>query len=267
MKPYRLDSSFHAKVWGTRLLEPWFPNGGPKGNEEIGELWFEPREPISLLVKLIFTSAKLSVQVHPDDVYAALHENSLGKTEMWHILRADEGAEIAAGFRETLPPHRIREAAVSGEIESLLNWIPVKPGDTFLIPAGTVHAIGAGVVLCEVQQFSDVTYRLYDYNRGRELHLNRSMDVADCGPYERQSLPYPRLAESPYFSVDKIDAGGRTAYRPDAMRYHLLVALTGGGTIAGEPFRAGECWMVPAGAAGFDIEGASGTSLLRALVP
>ena len=261
MKPYRLESMAYPKPWGSKRLEPWFRDSAG----DIGEVWFTPREPIALLVKLIFTSAKLSVQVHPNDTYAALHEHSRGKTEMWHILRADEGASIAAGFREAMTPARVRESALSGEIEKLLNWIPVKAGDTFLIPAGMVHAIGAGIVLCEVQQFSDVTYRLYDYGRPRELHLDKSMDVADFGPYIRQACVAPRLAECGYFVAERLDTRGRAAYHPDPDRYHLLVALSGAGTIDGEAFAEGECWMVPAGAAEFAMEGAA--SFLRAWDP
>ena len=263
MRPYRLESKALPKVWGSKRLEPWFPDS----EADTGEVWFIPREPIGLLVKLIFTSAKLSVQVHPGDEYAARHEHSRGKTEMWHILRADEGAVIAAGFTERLAPERVREAALSGEIEDLLNWIPARAGDTFLIPAGTVHAIGAGLVLCEVQQYSDVTYRLYDYGRPRELHLDKSIDVADLGPYVRQECVAPRLAECAYFVVDRLDCGGGLTYQPDAASYHLLVVINGSGRIAGDAFAAGECWMVPAGCAEFAIESEPGTALLRAYEP
>ncbi len=134
-----------------------------------------------LLVKFLFTSDNLSVQVHPNDEYAAKHhEGSRGKTEMWHILRAEPGAKIAFGVRVPVTKEELRTAAESGAIVDLLNWIPVRPGETYFIPAGTVHAIGGGLVICEVQQLSDVTYRLYDYKRvdkdgkERELHLDHS---------------------------------------------------------------------------------------------
>ena len=130
-----------------------------------------------LLVKLLFTSDNLSVQVHPGDAYAREHHNSRGKTEMWHILRAEPEAKIALGLRERVTPERLREAAQSGEIMELLNWVPARPGDTFFVPAGTIHAIGGGLALCEMQQHSDITYRLYDYGRPRELHLEHG----DCG--------------------------------------------------------------------------------------
>src|SRR6476660_7140505 len=156
----RLTPRFVPKVWGSIHLEPWFPNA----SEKIGEVWFEPlpgASALPLLIKFLFTTEPLSVQVHPE-----------GKTEMWHILAAEPGAKIAAGFREPITGQRLRESALSGEIEQLLEWFEARPGDTFFIPAGTVHAIGAGLVLCEIQQHSDLTYRLFDYGRRRELHLD-----------------------------------------------------------------------------------------------
>ncbi len=152
---------------------PWYLNSAQK---KIGEVWFEADLP--LLVKFVFTSERLSVQVHPNDEFAAAHENSRGKTEMWYVLRADPGARLAIGFREAISRERLRESALSGEIEQLLNWIEVQAGDAFFVPAGTVHAIGGGLALCEIQQHSDITYRLYDYGRPRELHLDKAMQVA-----------------------------------------------------------------------------------------
>ena len=120
-------------------------------------------------MKLLFTSERLSVQVHPDDG----EDGPRGKTEMWHILEAEPGAAIALGFREPITRERLREATRTGEIERLLNWMPVKAGETYFTPAHTVHAIGAGIVLCEIQQNSDVTYRLWDYGRPRESTWSR----------------------------------------------------------------------------------------------
>src|ERR1700686_4222876 len=134
----RLTPRFLEKIWGSVQLEPWFANTG----QRIGEVWFERPEPLPLLVKFLFTSENLSVQVHPGDEYAALHHQSRGKTEMWHILASKPGARIAAGFREPISAERLRAAAESGEIEDLLEWHDAHPGDTFFIPAGTVHAIG-----------------------------------------------------------------------------------------------------------------------------
>ncbi len=133
----RLTPSLKEKVWGSTKLEPLFPNS----NDKIGEAWYESDLPV--LIKFLFTTEKLSVQVHPNDAYARQHHDSLGKTEMWHILAAEPGAQIAAGFKETITPQQLKEASLSGEIENLLQWFDAAPGDTFYIPAGTVHAIGA----------------------------------------------------------------------------------------------------------------------------
>jgi mannose-6-phosphate isomerase len=254
-QPSRIPASFHEKVWGVTDLAPWYP--GVRGR--IGEVWFEADLP--LLVKFVFTSDRLSVQVHPDDAFAAAHENSLGKTEMWFVLRAEPGAQVAIGFREPISLEQLREDALSGDIEKRLRWLDARAGDTFFVPAGTVHAIGAGVVLCEIQQHSDVTYRLYDYGRDRELHLEKALAVA----VREASLEGGRV-ELPvgcaYFRTEMIEAG---SYRPSADRFHLLIVLEGEGQIAGNRCAAGETWLVPAGADPFQIEG--GLKILQTRIP
>src|SRR5579872_6377180 len=179
--PIRLTPSLREKVWGKTRLEPWFPNSA----KPIGEAWYLTDHDLPLLVKLLFTSQRLSVQVHPDDG----EDGPRGKTEMWHILAADPGATIALGFREPLSRERLREAALSGEIETLLNWMPVKAGETYFTPAHTVHAIGPGIVLCEIQQNSDVTYRLWDYGRPRPLHVEQALPVSDLTVHPGASQP------------------------------------------------------------------------------
>src|SRR5258708_3354328 len=129
---------FLEKVWGSTDLLPWYPSSEKK----TGAVWFEACLP--LIVKLVFASERLSVQVHPNDDFAAAHEDSRGKTEMWYVMRADPGARLAIGFRESISRERLRESALTGEIERLLNWLEVQAGDAFFIPAGTVHAIGGG---------------------------------------------------------------------------------------------------------------------------
>src|SRR4051812_40753821 len=192
--------------WGSTKLEPWFPNSPVK----IGEVWYEGPPESPLLIKFLFTTAALSVQVHPEDDYAAQHHQSRGKTEMWHILAAEPGARIAAGFRKPISVEQMRAAAQSGEIEQLLMWHEAKRGDTFFIPAGTVHAIGGGLTLCEIQQKSDITYRLYDYGRPRELHLDHGTQVSNLGPHQaRQSARDGLLVECPYFTTEKYFIAGR----------------------------------------------------------
>ncbi len=198
------------KPWGKDVLPAPFVT--PVG-KRIGEVWFEPPlEMPSILVKYIFTSEKLSVQVHPNDAQAsAMGEGDGGKEECWLVTGAEPGAVLGIGFKETVDVETMRRAALDGSIEDLMEWHPVTRGDFFYIPAGTVHAIGAGVSLIEVQQNSDITYRLYDYGRPRELHLDKGLAVAKGVPYDRglrQELPSKgslRLVNGPYFSADRIN--------------------------------------------------------------
>jgi mannose-6-phosphate isomerase len=257
--PVRLPTRFLEKVWGTADLAPWFPSSGQK----IGEVWFEADLP--LLVKFVFTSERLSVQVHPNDEFALAHENSRGKTEMWYVMRADPGARLAIGFRESTTKDRLRESSVSGEIERLLNWVEVQAGDAFFIPAGTVHAIGGGLALCEVQQHSDITYRLYDYGRPRELHLDKAIQVSFTEAASPQSVMLP--IDCPYFHTELARTTSSLLYKPEPERFHILIFLSGTGSIAGHPFREGEAWLVPAGGEAFDIEPQDPTKFLRTWVP
>ena len=258
-KPVRLPTIFKEKVWGAIDLSPWYPSSGQK----IGEVWFEADLP--LLIKFIFTTERLSVQVHPDDTFAAAHENSRGKTEMWYCLRAEQGAQVAIGFRETITRDRLREAALSGEIEKLLNWIDVKQGDVFFTRAGTVHAIGAGLAMCEIQQNSDVTYRLYDYGRPRELHLDKAVQVSSTEAIEARPVTLPIDCE--YFHTEIARIVSPIEYPPAPDRFHVLVFASGAGKIAGRDYREGEAWLIPAGADPFSIQPAEATKFLRTWVP
>jgi mannose-6-phosphate isomerase len=263
-QPVRLEPSFREKVWGTRELSPWF---APQ-EEKIGEVWFEWRPPLPILVKFIFTSENLSVQVHPGG-----RAGKPGKTEMWHILWAASGARIALGFRRRISKERLREAALSGEIEGLLEWFPVKAGETYLTPAGTVHAIGGGVALCEIQQNSDVTYRLYDYGRPRELHVEEAVAVADTGPHPGPSQPWELgegralLVDCSYFAAESLTFKGRRRYAPDPTRLELLIVVEGCGDLGGQAFRAGEVWLIPAGTGEFAMHAEGGARMLRSYVP
>jgi mannose-6-phosphate isomerase len=266
--PVRLDAEFKEKIWGSLNLAPWYASDGRK----IGEVWFTHEKPLPLLVKLIFTEEDLSVQVHPDDSFARVHEHSLGKTEMWHVLRAAPGAKVAMGFREEISRERLREASITGEIMELLNWVEAHPGDTFFIPAGTVHAIGAGIALCEVQQQSDITYRLYDYGRGRELHLDKGVTVSNTaghpGYSQRVSLPdgSELLAACEYFRTELRLFTGPIVHQPNGYEPEILVFLKGAGSIAGQPFRLGEAWLIPAKGP-VNVEAAAEVAMLRTFVP
>lgn len=252
----KLEPAFHERIWGTTELAPWFPDARAKaGPFPIGEVWFETPE-VPLLVKFVFAADKLSVQVHPDDAYARFHHSSPGKTEMWHVLAAQPGAQIAAGFREPVTSEQARAAALDGTIVKLLEWFDARPGDTFFLPAGTVHAIGAGLTLCEIQQRSDITYRFYDYGRGRELHLDRALAVSRFEPHAARSAPDVQCA---YFATGLIEVAGAVTLAASG-RGQLLIAIEGEGRINGQPVRAGEVWHVPAGEA---VEATGHLRLLR----
>jgi mannose-6-phosphate isomerase len=295
-RPFRLIPDFRERIWGVAGLSDWFP-GAP--STTIGEAWFTGGENRSetgvllsdflkqtpgalgtggykerpdlcpLLVKLLFTSSRLSVQVHPGDDYAAKHHQSLGKTEAWFVVEATPGAEVALGFREDVSPERLRDSAVSGEIEQLLDWRPVRTGDVVFVPAGTVHAIGAGLTICEIQQNSDITYRLYDYGRPRELHLEHSCHVSSLGPYiddfTRRELGVGRwvVAECDYFRMEHLTQAGHGLELGGGLpHYCLLIALRGEGKISGQPFEKGQVWFVPAGSSAVDLESSSAEWLL-----
>jgi mannose-6-phosphate isomerase len=263
----RLASRPYEKVWGSPLTEPWYPN--PQGRK-IGEVWFTASDAVPILVKILFTSDKLSVQVHPDDLYAGAHEESRGKTEMWHVLRAEPDAQVGIGVRMPVTVERLRETCLSGEIMDVIEWVPARVGDTFFVPAGTIHAIGAGLVICEVQQFSDVTYRLYDYGRPRELHLDRGMDVSHLVPYDGRSMPvaigdgHELLAQCGYFQTERLTVRGRVVC-PGPLKNTLYIAATGEGEFGGEAFRAGEAWEVSAGSDGIVIASGDATFLIVSL--
>ncbi len=263
--PVALSSAFHEKVWGVNWLEPWFPPQAAR----IGEVWFSMPDgsPLPILVKFIFTSERLSVQVHPGEEYARTHEGCGGKSEMWYVLAAEPGAKLAAGFREPLSRERAREAAISGEIEDLLIWWPVSPGQVYYIPAGTVHTLGAGISLCEIQQNNPITYRLYDYGRPRELHLGKALDVARFETYPGPATPKGEmLVSSPHFITERVDLSGRP-YRPSTEQWRLLIALEGHGTIGEEAFAPGQVWFVPEGARPCVLAAGDRALLLQTYVP
>ena len=252
----KLSRKVLDKVWGSPHTQPWYAN---QEGSKIGEIWFGASDKIPLLVKLLFTSDNLSVQVHPRDEYAKKHHNSFGKTEMWYILRADADAKIAIGLKETITPERLREASLSGEIMDLLEWVPAHAGDTFFTPAGTIHALGGGLVVCEVQQFSDVTYRLYDYGRPRELHLDDSIAVSDLFPYDASKTPVDLgggkelLAECEYFRTERWALKGALACAVPE-KSTLYIALSGSGHFAGQTFEAGDAFEAEPGTEAFSVD-------------
>lgn len=241
-----LPTRMVERPWGRETLPA--PFAAPPGRR-IGEIWFEPPPALpQLLVKYIFTAQALSVQVHPSDAQLPGH----GKEECWLVIAAEPGARLGIGFRREVGCEEMRAAALDGGIEALLDWHGARAGDFFYIPAGTVHAIGAGLALIEVQQNSDTTYRLYDYGRPRELHLDEGVAVARLGEHPaelRRGLPAAGaqvLCEGPPFRLERIDGApdadclGRFGERPV-----LVIPVDGHAAIAGEAVAAGQCALAP----------------------
>lgn len=312
------------RIWGARLLTPIYPEQSNLP-EPIGEAWLTGplseipdgafkgtlnsgwlKMPVEwrgsnfasgpaasdfpLLVKFLFPTDQLSIQVHPQDEYAAEHEapGSRGKTEMWHAVSAEPGATLLLGLVPEVDPKEFEAAIEKGGLENFFERLPVSGGDTFFVPAGTPHTIGKGMVLCEVQQNSDLTYRLYDFQRvdaqghPRQLHVEKGLAVID---FEHRHggkvppLPLPSsagvkkslLAVCRYFASERWDISAATEANSDPSRFELLIVLGGSGKIAWDggtsSFKQGECWFLPARLGKFSITPNAATSILRTYVP
>ena len=240
----QLPTRMVEKVWGRDALPD--PFRAPQG-KRIGEIWFEPPpEMPDLLVKYLFTSEKLSVQVHPSDENAL--DGEQGKEECWLVLDAEPGSKLAIGFDEPQSPSRIEAAAKDGSIEGLLTWHDTAPGDVFFLPSGTVHAIGPGLSLVEVQQNSDTTFRLFDYGRPRELHLDRALAVAHAGPFASENAGSvsdrgSQLIASTHFRLDRIEGAPDAQTRSDYPGALLVLPIKGCVRARDEAVeaQAGEC--------------------------
>ena len=228
------------KSWGVADLRPW--SNARHDDGAIGEIWYErsgkaDKDP-SLLLKLLFTSQPLSIQVHPDDAFAHAMGLPNGKTEAWYVLSATPEAKVALGLHRQLTPQEFRRAVEDGTICDLIKWRSVTAGDVIFVSAGTIHAIGAGVVIAEIQQRSDVTFRLFDYGRRRQLHVENAIAVANTGPADSQVKPdrltneRTLLVTSPYFVFERIDLAPNSAWSLDAERETWLLVL-GGDAAAG----------------------------------
>ena len=234
--PIPLRPIFSERIWGVEMLPEWYPQ--PAAGKPVGEAWLTaescvandgPHEGTSLaeltrqnpeafggtaagefplLVKTLFPREKLSVQVHPNDAQAEALGLGLGKTECWYVLSAEAGAELALGFREEISLEQIRSAIADGTLEQKLRYLPVKTGDMVFVEAGTVHSIGPGMVILETQEYSDITYRLYDFGRPRELHVDAGLAVTRTSTHAGLVTPvdmgeFERLITSNYFVVDR----------------------------------------------------------------
>lgn len=257
MTAMKLTTRRVEKPWGRRVLWPAFDDA-MNCEEPVGEIWFEmpgAREP-ELLVKYLFTSEKLSIQVHPDDAAAQARGFARGKDEAWVILDAEPDSTIAIGTREVMTREQLKAAAINGSIEDCLFWKPVRAGDTFYSPAGTVHAIGAGLTLVEVQQNVDLTYRLWDYGRPRELHLEDGIAVSNPVPYVAPHVPRELemgrmiLCDGPKFVLERWRAlSGSGELAATAARPLWIIPLAGRGKVDGNIMVAGEVWFAQAPAA------------------
>jgi mannose-6-phosphate isomerase len=246
----KLSEKRVEKPWGVFDLPQMFGGTHP-GSEPLGEIWFERPGggDVELLVKYLFTSERLSIQVHPDDAGARRAGYKRGKDEAWIVLDASPVATIGLGLTKQSDVEELRAAALDGSIEDLVDWKSAKPGDILYSPARTVHALGAGLALIEIQQNLDLTYRLYDYGRPRELHLEDGIRASDLRPYATPFEPYVRpdgreiLAAGLAFVLERWSAplASTILGMPDTPVW--LIPVDGAGTIAGEPLEEGSVWI------------------------
>ncbi len=320
--PSRLDSIIDRRLWGMRDLSPLFPEltgqdppiaemwltgascrlaTGPFAGRELDNAWREmPVEwkgtrcaadpQISILVKFLFPGEKPSIQVHPGDAYAAKHEahrGGRGKTEMWHVLAARPGAELLVNLLPGVTPEKFRSAIDDGSLESLVARIPVTPGDSVFVPPGTVHTIGDGIMLCEIMEQSDITYRVYDYKRkgpdGRErpLHVRQAFDVINFREqlgekvkpvrHSERGLTQLFLAACRYFATERWEFDRRLGGVTSPGSFELLVVLSGSGLIDSghekQPYGRMQVWFLPAALGAYQLEPEEPTALLHTSVP
>jgi mannose-6-phosphate isomerase len=309
LAPFRIELRFVGRVWGYRDLHPWYDRAAVPGGDPIGEVWltgdeclvatgahagqklgdlFEkmpevllgadaPAPSSPLLIKLIFAREKLSVQVHPDDAMAQKYGQPRGKTECWYALAAEPGALVAVGLKQGVTLDKVREGIEAGTLEESLNMLPVAAGDTILVEAGTVHAIWPGSILLETQQYSDTTYRMYDYGRGRELHIEKSLEAIHletrAGKVQPKVLKDRTiLVDAKYFRVERLPVDGSLGSRSLAGESDhglaYLFASAGAGRITGagiEPvdLPARGIVAVPASSPEFAVENLGGLDLIR----
>ena len=246
----KLDTKVVEKVWGRSVLPPALSS--LQTGEKLGEVWFDaPGKHLPILVKWIFTSEKLSVQVHPTDAQARERGQPSGKEECWYILDAEPGATLGLGTKEPMTGDELRAAALDGSIEEKMDWKPTQAGDFWSLAPGIVHAIGAGITLIEVQQNADITYRLYDYGRPRELHLDDgvAVSVAEPFPMSRHSRPQPGpkpLVDGDHFRL-WLRAGERALDGIPKDQARWLVPIEGRATVDGQSAGPGECLYAEGG--------------------
>ena len=303
LAPFRLLPWFSERVWGKKDLRPWYESTGT--DELVGEAWLTGPDSVietgdlagkklglvaaefgaelvgtgdefPLLVKILFPNDKLSVQVHPDDEHAQAIGQPRGKTECWYVLEAEAGATIALGLKPGVTVEQVRKSGVDGTMEELLEQVPVSVGDMVFVDAGTVHAIGPGVVLLETQQTSDVTYRMFDYGRPRELHLEQGVGVMKLKTRAGKVKPkkmdgFVRLIEEKYFVVDRFDLDLMEEKRVSMPAAGCLVGLSGTVVVItpGDEVEllAGQAVVVPVNCGEVYVESEAGASFVRCVAP
>lgn len=257
---YKFAPIVKTMVWGTeRWVISAVPGSesvvaeGPEKGKTISEIW--PGQ-FPLLIKFIDAEKDLSIQVHPDDELAMKRHGCRGKTEMWYVTGADEGAVLTVGFKEKVFPEEYEGLVTSGRITDVLAVHPVHEGDVFFLPAGRVHAIGGGCHIAEIQQTSDITYRIFDYNRPgldgkpRQLHINEAKDAIDYSVRDDYRIRYESsegqevtLVKCPYFTTDLLETG-KDFFRKSESDFLAVVCLEGEGTVNGMHLSAGEAGLL-----------------------
>ncbi|MFL0250572.1 type I phosphomannose isomerase catalytic subunit [Clostridium neuense] len=314
MYPLKFENLYYEKIWGGRDLEQ-FRDNLPAGN--IGESWdvachkngtsivangeFKGKrlddlikekgseligtkissDWFPLLIKLINAKDKLSVQVHPNDEYAKKVEGDMGKTEVWYVVEAFEGANLVVGTKGNCTKEQLKEALEKDQLDEYMNKIPVKKGDVYLVRSGMIHAIGEGVIVAEIQQNSDTTYRVSDYNRGREIHVKKALDVIDLSLRGKKSEGI-KIKKDGYektylclgrdFSLELYDFKDELAEKSDEERFYIFTCVDGEGKIfygqnnsKSEVVNYGDSILIPAGTGNYIFKG--NMKLLKSYVP
>lgn len=213
-----------------------------------------------VLIKFIDAKENLSVQVHPADDYALKYENSFGKTEMWYIVEAEQGAGIYLGFNRDVTKEEYETAIKENRLTELLNFYEVKAGECYFIPSGTIHAIGKGCLICEIQQNSNLTYRVYDYGRKdkngneRELHIDKALKVTNLNKFEPLSFD-DCLGQCEYFTVKKYIINGETTLFADETSFQCATCVKGSGYIEDMEIKQGDSYFIPANYGGYIVKG------------
>lgn len=248
------ELSFHKD--GLTKTENGLTLASQLTNEDLGSN-LSGFEFFPVLNKFIDAKQNLSVQVHPSDAYALKNENSFGKTEMWYIVESEEGAGIYLGFNRDVTSEEYKRAIEQNKLTELLNFYKVKAGECYFIPAGTVHAIGAGCLIYEIQQNSNLTYRVYDYGRGREVHIDKALAVSKLKKHENITLKGEALGVSKYFTVKKLHVKGakERILQTDGKTFHCLTVVKGEGEVNGLLVKKGDSLFVPANCGEYYLKG------------